>query len=244
MVESINHMRQQCENGWGRPSVVEIVGPAGAGKTTLCQALTRHYEQIQVGNFPNVKKITNIPFFMWNGLQIAPSLLHLQQKNGRPLSKREFAWMSILHGWPVILQKKRKEDQKIIILDQGPVYLMAEMKGFGSECLSDPGAERIWQAIYCQWAVSLDTIVWLDASDEILLERIRFRPKEHIVKDVPRSVALEFLSRFREVYERIIYMLASRSENLRILRFDTSQQQPDEIISQLLIDSGIEQNRL
>ena len=55
--------------------MVEIVGPAGAGKTTLYQALDRHPEFIRLENFPDVRKVADAPFFILNGLQLIPSLL-------------------------------------------------------------------------------------------------------------------------------------------------------------------------
>ena len=47
--------------------VVEIVGPAGAGKTTLCHALDRYTQSLRLENFPDVRKIADAPFFISNG---------------------------------------------------------------------------------------------------------------------------------------------------------------------------------
>ena len=239
MVESMNGVLERGRDWQNVPRVVEIVGPAGAGKTTLCRALNRHSEYFQLGRFPSVRKITDAPFFIWNGLRLIPSLLHLHQPNSWRLSRREFAWMSILHGWPAALQKEKRDGNRTIILDQGPVYLIAEMKGFGSECLRSQKAESMWQEVCGRWAASLDMIVWMDASDEILLERIRTRPKEHIAKHAPRSMAFEFLEQFREVYRQIISVLASNAAGLRVLNFDTGRERPDEIVNRILAESDV-----
>jgi len=221
-----------------KPRIVEIIGPAGAGKTTLCQTLNNYQEQIQLRDFPNVRKVGDAPFFIRYGIGLVPVLLHLYQRTSRQLRRREFAWMSILMGWPYILQKEARKGSKVILLDQGPVYLMAEMKEFGPEYLRNQKAEKLWQSLYNRWANTLDMIVWLDAADANLLERIRTRDQEHIVKNEGASTVFEFLGRYRRAYEEIISRLEAKTTGLRVLRFDTSRQQPKKIADHLLIEFG------
>ncbi|MGA2504248.1 MAG: hypothetical protein ABSG01_09180 [Anaerolineales bacterium] len=217
--------------------IVEIVGPAGAGKTTLCHALNRCSESIRLGNFPDVRKLSAVPFFIGNGLKISPYLLNLHQHNGRKLLRREFAWLSILYGWPVVL-KKELNNQKVIILDQGPIYLLTELKEFGPEYLREEKAGKFWLDLYSRWAGMLDMIVWLDAADVILLDRIRSRSKEHVVKNESVQATFEFLASFRKAYERTISNFESNQSNLKILRFDTSHRSPEGIASQLIFEFG------
>ena len=63
------------------------------------------------------------------------------EHNSRKLTRREFAWLSILNGWPDVLQKELKNN-KTIILDQGPVYLLTEISEFGPEYLRRQKAEK------------------------------------------------------------------------------------------------------
>ena len=222
-------------NGISR--IVEIVGVAGVGKTTLCQALSRDNKAIHLSDFPDVRKISNAPFFIKNSLQISSALFNKPQSNSRKLTRREFAWLSVLNGWPEILQKELKNNQAII-LDQGPVYLFAEISKFGPEFLKRQEAEKIWRDLYSRWADTLDMIVWLDAPDADLLKRIRNRDKEHVVKNESVETTLEFLAGFRKAYEQIISNLSANHKNLKVLRFDTSQKSPQEITDQLLFEFG------
>lgn len=217
--------------------IVEIVGPAGAGKTTLCHALNCCSKSIRLGNFPDVRKLSAAPFFIGNGLKISPSLLNLHQHNGRKLLRREFAWLSILYGWPVVL-KKELENHQVIILDQGPIYLLTELKEFGPEYLREEKAGKFWLDLYSRWAGMLDMIVWLDAADVILLDRIRSRNKEHVVKNESVQATFEFLASFRKAYERTISNFESNQSNLKILRFDTSHRSPEGIANQLIFEFG------
>jgi adenylate kinase family enzyme len=218
----------------GKGRVIEIVGPAGAGKTTLYQALSRYPESIRLENFPDVRKAADAPFFILNGLRLMPSLLRLYRLDSRQLTRREFAWMTILGGWAALLRKESNHGNKALILDQGPIYLLTEMRLFGPEYLRQKAAERIWQDLYGRWKSTLHMVVWLDASDQILLDRIRNRRQEHIVKTQPATVVYEFLDRYRAEYELILSALTAHETGLKVLRFDTGQQSPKAIKNQFL----------
>lgn len=214
--------------------VVEIVGPAGSGKTTLYQAFEHYSESIRLENFPDVNKVADAPFFIVHGLRLIPNLLRSYRFNSRQLTRREFAWMTILNGWSALLRKQSNDNGKIIILDQGPVYLLAEMRLFGPEYLMQKAAESLWQDLYSSWAATLDMIIWLDAADEILLNRIQNREQELIVKNHPAKVVYEYLNRYRTEYDCILSTLATRNADLKVLQIDTGRQSTQNIVNQFL----------
>jgi energy-coupling factor transporter ATP-binding protein EcfA2 len=220
--------------GLGKARVVEIVGPAGAGKTTLYRMLGGCAESIRLQNFPDVHKATDAPFFISNGLRSIPSLLPLYRPDSRQLTRREFAWMIILNGWSAILRKESNDCNKVILLDQGPVYLLAEMRLFGPEYLRQKAAEGLWQSLYSGWADTLQMVVWLDAAEDVLLDRIRNRRQEHVVKTQPATVVYEFLNRYRTEYELILSVFSNKKAGLKIFRFDTGRQQLEDIVNQIL----------
>lgn len=221
------------------PRVVEIIGPAGAGKTTLFKALGDYPEQIRLGYYPDVHSTANAFFFAWNGLQLFPCLLRLYRRPSRRLSRRELASLTILKGWPFVLKREEKKTDQVILLDQGPVFMLAEMRKFGPEYLKRKASEKFWQVLYCQWANTLDLIVWLDAEDTILMQRIQARPKEHLVKHQSPPVISDFLAGYRRTYEEIVAALGSCSSGPRVLRYDTGMQQSAQIIKQLLTEFNI-----
>jgi shikimate kinase len=216
--------------------VIEIVGPAGAGKTTLYQALSTHSSSIKPDNFPDVRKAADAPFYILNGLDLIPSLLRINRNGSRQLTRREFAWMTILSGWSMLLRKESKNGLKAIILDQGPIYLLAEMKLFGPEYLKQKSAEGLWQVFYSRWRTTLHMVVWLDAANEVLLDRIRNRQQEHIVKSAPATEVYEFLNNYRREFENLLSILRNEKSSLRVLHFDTGWQQPQEIANQILAE--------
>jgi hypothetical protein len=217
----------------GRTRVIEIVGPAGAGKTTLYHALSCYNDLVRLENFPNVRKLADAPFFILNGLCLIPSLLQLYEPKSKQLTRREFAWMTILKGWPSLLSEQVMNTNKLIILDQGPIYLMAEMCLFGPEYLKQPSAENFWQDLFESWCATLDMVLYLDASDEILLNRIRAREQEHIVKDQPATVVYEFLTLYRCAYEYLLSMFMVKRPGLKVLQIDTGRSGSADIVRQL-----------
>jgi len=219
-----------------RPRILEIVGPAGAGKSTLYKSLSHYSNEIRLGNFPDVRNLSNAPFFIWYGLQTSLAFLRPPKPNSRKLTRREFAWLSILNGWPKLLRKELKTSNEVIILDQGPVYLLAELGLFGPDFLRSDRATPIWETNYLQWAATLDAIVWLDAPDECLIQRIRNREKDHVVKDQTDPVVFEFLGRYRKMYEHILSGLADHRRDLKVLYFDTGRKTTEEIASQILAE--------
>jgi len=217
-----------------RARIVEVVGPAGAGKTTLCTALSRH-SNIQVDNFPDVRKVVNVPFFTLYGLQVLSSMAFTQPASLTELERREFAWLSILRGWPGVLRRELKKHENLIFLDQGPVYLFSEMSLFGPGFLKREKTKGVWRMWYRRWADTLDAIVWLDAPDDNLVQRIRSRQKDHVVKDKSDQTIFNFLTDYRQVYEQTLSTLKTNHAGLRVLRFDTNQQTSEEIAAQLFV---------
>lgn len=222
------------------PRVVEIIGPAGAGKTTLCRALNQYPKQIRLCDFPDVRNILDAPFFIGYGLSLFPTLFRLSQRDSRRITRREFAWLTILKGWPSNLAKDVKRGDQVIVLDQGPVYLLAEMREFGPRYLTCQKADFFWQEIFSRWAATVDMIVWLDTTDDHLVNRIRNRTQEHVMKDESPEAVSEFLAQYRKMFEDVLSRLKVTSPGLRVLHYDTGQQQTDEIVKRLWVEFGLD----
>ncbi len=214
--------------------IIEIIGPAGAGKTTLFQYLSKNVSGMRTEFLPPVRNFRYIPFFIKYILMLVPTLINLQGKGNRFLSRRELAWMAMLKGWPVILRKKREDDSKMILLDQGPIFLMTILSEFGPQSLRNPNVQDYWNSVYEEWAHTLDMVIWLDTSDELLMKRIRTRRDEHMVKGKTDQEIRDFLAKYREGYERLINTLITINPEIHVLKLDTGKNSTDDLLHRFL----------
>jgi thymidylate kinase len=147
--------------------------------------------------------------------------------------------MAILKGWHHALGRRASNNSSVTILDQGPIFMLAWLYEFGPESLKNKSVERWWDSMYKQWASTLDMVIWLDAPDTILVERIHARSKWHLVKGESEQEATEFLARSRTCYEQTIGKLTANS-GPEPLRFDTDQESLDQIVDKVLAAFNLE----
>lgn len=236
MVTTVNDARTIRTIVKRTPFVVELVGPAGTGKTTLSQALSRRSESILRDYPPDVRSLANSPFFIKHCFLLLPTIFRLYKNNDRYLVRREIGWMAILSGWHHFLRRCAAKDRKVILLEHGPVFMLAHLYKFGSGSLRRRSAEKWWKGMYKQWAATLDMVVWLDTSDTCLLERIRLRDNWHIIKDKQAPEVFEFLANYRVAYEKVISMLTANCNSPKVLHFDTARESLDGIVNGLLAE--------
>lgn len=221
-----------------RPTIlVELVGPAGAGKTTLFYALRRRSRCLKAIDPPFYKKLVDSSFFFKHCFLALPTFLRLykNKNNDKFLSRQEITWILILNGWHHLLRRGNANDRKVIVLEHGPVFMMAHLYQFGPKCLRSQSANKWWKDMYNQWATTLNILVWLDTSNERIIERIRSRDEWHRMKDKPALEVFDFLAHYRAGYEKLISMLTSNPNGPKLLRFDTGQEPLDRIVNKLLV---------
>jgi adenylate kinase family enzyme len=234
MVTTVNNRANDNAVIKKHPILMELVGPAGAGKTTLAEALSR--QGIRISTAPYFRRTGDIPFFFRNTLSLLPTFFRLYHSHdGRWLTRREMAWMVTLNEWHGVL-RKTSNSGTIIVLDQGPVFLLVQLYMFGPECLKTRDADKWWDRMLKQWAVTLDRIIYLDASDTELLKRIRNRRKEHVIKEESEAKVFEFLARYRLAYEQMISILMGHDHSLKVLYFDTGSESIVGIVDKLLAE--------
>lgn len=211
--------------------LMELVGVAGAGKTSLSRALTQYNGRFVEGADLEVRRFGHMPYFLMNAILLLPKLLH-RSPNGRGLTREEIKMMVYLHGWHQVLRRK-SSSARVVVLDQGPVFKLTWLRDYGPGNLQSRGLEVWWEDMLRRWATRLDLLIWLDAPDETLLNRIRSRPYWHEVKDMSEQDGLRFLARHRRSYEEVISKLAIVG-GPRVFRFNSSQKSVSEILARAL----------
>ncbi len=214
------------------PVIVELVGLAGAGKTTLSRLLSRDREGVQIAPDIELRKLAHIPVFVQHISDWLP--LYLQGRSSRrQLSWEELKYITYLKSWPGMLRREPSNRGKVILLDHGPIFRLATLLGFGPELLRSEGVQDWWSRLYRQWAFTIDIIVWLDTDEDTLVERINAREQKHDVKGRDRAEAREFLMRYRVAYLRTLRRMMDFRQP-RLLKFDTSQAPVEEIAREVL----------
>ena len=208
-----------------RGSIVEIVGPAGAGKSTLFKALQKIEPRIIGEEPPPLWNRSYVQFYLRNMGRLFPLLVHLPHREFKTFSRRILVYMIFLTGWHDLLNKKAELVKNVILLDQGPIFMMAYSSIFGP-INSQYSRFYEWRtkADYL-WANTLNTIIYLDTSNETLISRNRCR-QDHAIKHISGksdAEARDFLERYRNVYKQIINRFTTSNDQLRVLWIDTEE---------------------
>jgi hypothetical protein len=202
--------------------VVELAGPAGVGKSTVSREL--------IGRF------TAVPGTIWgqpplallgNGVQLAPMLLRLRRHSGSRLwdESRHMVRLSTLHR---SLRQSRAPDSQVMVFDEGPVFALAWLRGFGHESMRSPLTDHWWRATLHQWSRMIDAVVVLDAPNALLAQRIRTRPEWHEVKQEPDWYIAAWMARFRLALEWVLAGLAVQGGPV-VVRIGADQDGPESL---------------
>lgn len=214
--------------------IIEIIGPAGSGKSSLSKTLSEQLAYVRLETPPSFRKVEDIPFFIRNGFSLFPTLSRIYLRNRKLPPWELFVFMVMLNGWHQELKQKALKSESIIILDQGPVYMLTILTMFEAGSLRSNNSEKYWNRAFRCWAGTLDLVVWLDTSLPILVERIRTREIWHKVKDRSDVDAYKYLETYRQGFENVISRLKPYSNTLKILHLDTGRNSLEETMKNVI----------
>jgi thymidylate kinase len=241
MVTTIDDLHLKNLKGQQLGMVVELVGVAGVGKSTLYHALEKKgFPEIKCQSIPPVWKISTTPFFIKNILLILPIIIRQLFNSERRITRREIACLAILNGWHKELRKEVAKTNKIIVIDQGPISLIAHLAVWGPKSLFDSDMQEWWEKVYEKWKHNIDIVVLLDTSDVELKARVNHRPQGHFLKGEPDSKVIYWNSKYRILYEHIVNKLSSNNQEIQVIRIDSGNNSVDAIIKILLHEFGVE----
>ena len=201
-----------------RAPLVELVGPAGAGKTSLLRVLTERERTLR-GNIvvAPTQYLQDIP-------PLLPTFVGVHWPY-RGLLRKEMKRILYLTTLYRVLEEARRTDETAFVLDEGPVYMLSRMRFFAEGRVESHNLERWWRMALERWAAAIKVIVWLDADNGILAQRIRRRGEPYPSvfmsgREASDRPLFQFLTRYRGIYHRVIgEMLALGT--VAVLRFDT-----------------------
>lgn len=216
----------------GEPRLIELVGLAGVGKTTISNALSKENKEIIVDEDLSLRK----PSHLLTLFKVAPSLIPIlfrQQGLDQRYSWDEIKSIVYLLGWPSKIRNQLANTRSTILLDHGPVFKLTKLDAFGPEALNFEQNYSWWKSIILQWAEILDLVIWLDAPATVLYDRINNRNQKHAVKGKSKKEALDFLKEYQDSYQKILDELVSLDHTC-LLKLDTGQSSVEEITRNIL----------
>jgi deoxyadenosine/deoxycytidine kinase len=209
-----------------RSLVLELVGPAGAGKSSLLRVLSQRDQTIRAGlPIPRHRYVAG-------AFPLLPTFLDLHRPYRRVLWKemKRILYLETLHK---LLKREASGNHKAIIFDEGPVYMLSRIQVFGHKALNTGFFEEWWHTSVSHWANLVDVIVWLDADDSVLAQRLRTRNQQYPIGDTTDRSLREFLARYRLAFERVISELTA-CNGPKVIRFTTHDQSIKQIADKLI----------
>ncbi|HXM37882.1 MAG TPA: hypothetical protein VN908_04380 [Gemmatimonadales bacterium] len=213
----------------GRAVIVELVGPAGAGKSTLAQGVSTADPTIRAGlslwGLPR-------PRLFESALALLPTIIGAALGGRRSRLKwGEMTQMVRLGALRRVVHREAK-NHRIIILDEGPVFALSWLEVFFAR--NGDRVPAAWRRrVIADWALLLDVVVFIDASDVTLAERIRTREKDHMMKDLPDEEIYGFSAGFRKAFDRVIAEL-TKAGHLVVDALSTDRSAPQQSAARLM----------
>lgn len=227
-------------NGSRRPLVVELAGPAGAGKSSLRRVLLERDPEMRW--VPLVSRSRLAPVYARQAASLLPT--YLRHHRGTPWFTRQQAKaMALLDGWSKELDRVPASDGRTLLLDQGPVFRLAVLSEFGPPLTESPAFQGLLQRWMELWGRRIDLVVWLSAPRDVLLNRVRTRPQDHAVKQWAADPALARIGRYQEAIDRTIERIAAAGP-VTVLRFDSNERSPVSLADDVLATLERKQRRL
>lgn len=136
-----------------------------------------------------------------------------------------------LEFWLRELSGRWDRETASVLYDHGPFFRLAAIEEFGPP--SSAGLRDWWESMREAWSAAIDLVIWLDAPDSLLLERIRIRDRAHPCKKMSDTDASAWLGRYRAGFESSFTVLQQRRPTA-LVRIDTSSMSPNEIAESLI----------
>jgi shikimate kinase len=216
-----------------RSFVAEIIGPAGAGKTTLTQLL-RNGNNVRAG-----LSVWGLPLSLLSvsALSSVPDLVRFCRRR-KHLSWEDLKLVVQHNALLRLINREGAKGYQALLLDEGNVFALAKLRAFGcGDALANSSTDWM-QSLANKVAPVIDAVIWLDAPDSVLARRIRERDKDHRMKKKSDAEIQKHLSLYRSSFERVVDELKKRNgHNLRVFRFSTDQMPMEQIAAKVLMQA-------
>lgn len=140
-------------------------------------------------------------------------------------SSHSFAWdnakLIVQHNTLLrVIQRESVKGYDALLLDEGTVFALAKLRVYSPGM---NGNSELWMHdLFDRLAGMLDAVIWLDAPDAVLTQRIRDRSKPHQLKYESDAAIQDHLMRYRNSYDLVVSEL-NRRNGLQVFKFSTDE---------------------
>lgn len=201
-----------------QPVIIEVAGVTGAGKSTVTSTLTGADSRFVRGDFIHARKPTHLYYLVRALPRLTPLLLVNVARKPR-ISWADFKLLAYVTEWMHVLARRSPTPGEVLLLDQGPVYAMVRLTAKAGGITSSEAFAKWRDEMLSTWAGVLMGVIWLDAPDRLLLERVNGREQPHAIKGQTEEAGEAFLHRYRRLFEEVLN--AMEASGVVLWRFDT-----------------------
>ncbi|MGZ4147603.1 MAG: hypothetical protein ACXVPL_07835 [Actinomycetota bacterium] len=212
----------------GSGVIVEVVGPAAAGKTTLIRRLCSTDPRMR-SSIP-VSRVRSAAVMAAKAAAYVPAWLA-----GRPRDRwftwRELKSLTFVDEWYREAMRGRIAGVPATFLDHGPLYRLAALRAFGPAMVRTPLFERWSAKAVARWRSAVGLIVWLDAPSGVLLQRAQHRGHWYLSADGAPEDKLGFLDRYRRALEEAVE--GAERDGVRVVRLSTEGAPVEDLVERV-----------
>jgi deoxyadenosine/deoxycytidine kinase len=208
--------------------IIEFAGVAGAGKTTIEELLLQRNSGIKMMTQPPIHNY--YPHLLGSCLCFGIRLIIYNRKVCRMTLRS--AWLcALLNCWNKHLHKHSR-DGKEVVINPGPVYWLTALRKIGASVPKCGSFYRMWENMMCEWAYSVDILIFLEAPIEVIINRLMTRDPWR--KPGSEDYWRKYYASMQEDYAEVIDMMRAVSD-LKTLRFRSDLNSPDEIVKEIIL---------
>lgn len=228
--EVISQIRQRV---WDiiriQPRFVEIIGVAGTGKTTVTQRLKKRAANLRVDfPFSEFKRLYYLNLF-----RMLPMLICLKLRGASVDKLRKMLKLETILTFLQDPERKNILAYQGFVFDQGPIYQVSNFRYILRSVPVNAQFEEWLKSMEMRTLSLIDAVVWLDASNDVLTERINSRDKDHPVKNKRREEIDRFLDYHRNIFHNILE--SKQAQSMIVKHFDTGKKTTDEVVIEILL---------
>ena len=201
-----------------RPLVLEVVGPAGAGKSAVAKWLAQHVATLQI--VPRAGGRGDMLWFASAAIRLLPEAAEAA-RGDRGFARAQLRHLIRLDTLRRRLAVASRSGHSVLLLDEGPLYSLARLRAFWPPELNGGRLDARLRRVTAGWMRGLDIVVHLDAPNELLARRIERRDKDHRMRGQSEATIFGFLDRYRAAYADLLSEARSR-RHIAVIDIDTS----------------------